>query len=79
MSTPELADYKRLNDEREQVIKSSDLPLHCPVDDAAIWCAHPKVYLYVYEEDRYVMAGRCESLCLIVPPHSKPAPYNIFI
>ncbi len=57
MSTPELADYKRLNDEREQVIKSSDLPLHCPVDDAAIWCAHPKVYLSI--EDSADKTSRC--------------------
>lgn len=57
MSTPELADYQRMNDEREHVINSSDLPLHCPMDDAAIWCAHPKVYLAI--EDSKDKTSRC--------------------
>ncbi len=57
MSTPVLADYQRMNEEREKVIKSSDLPLHCPMDDAAIWCAHPKVYLAI--EDSTDKTARC--------------------
>lgn len=45
MKTPELKDYKSLNDTREVVIQTKDLPLHCPIDDNAIWCAHPRVFL----------------------------------
>lgn len=57
MSTPELSDYQRLNEEREQVIKRSDLPLHCPIDDDALWCAHPRVFLPI--EDSADKVSRC--------------------
>lgn len=45
MKAPELKDYKSLNDTREVVVKVGDLPLHCPMDDNALWCAHPRVFL----------------------------------
>lgn len=45
MKTPELKDYKSLNATREVVVNAQDLPLHCPTNDNALWCAHPKVFL----------------------------------
>lgn len=48
MTTPhvaDVADYKRLNDTREVVVATRDLPLHCPMDAEAVWCAHPRVFL----------------------------------
>lgn len=45
MSTPSIADYERLGTERDVAIKRSELPLHCPRDDSAGWCAHPRVFL----------------------------------
>lgn len=63
MSTPELSDYQGLNDERDQVIKSSDLPLYCPMDDQALWCAHPRVYLSIEDSaDKTVRCPYCGTL-----------------
>lgn len=45
MKTPELKDYKSLNNTREVVVNAQDLPLHCPTHENALWCAHPKVFL----------------------------------
>ena len=39
------ADYKKLNLTNEVTITSADLPLHCPMNESALWCAHPKVFL----------------------------------
>lgn len=47
MSAPSLADYKRLGEAREVVVKRQDLPLHCPMDETALWCSHPRVFLAV--------------------------------
>ncbi len=30
---------------KKQVVRASDLPLSCPSNTAALWNAHPKVYL----------------------------------
>ncbi|PID49848.1 MAG: hypothetical protein CR991_04535 [Proteobacteria bacterium] len=38
-------DYALLNETREVLVSKRDLPLHCPMHQAAAWCAHPKVYL----------------------------------
>ena len=43
--TASVSDYRRLSETREVVVKRSDLPLHCPMDTSALWCAHPEVYL----------------------------------
>ncbi|MEE9328057.1 MAG: zinc-finger domain-containing protein [Cocleimonas sp.] len=39
------ADYKKLNITNEVTITRQDLPLHCPTNISALWCAHPKVFL----------------------------------
>ena len=39
------ADYKKLNLTNEVTITPKDLPLHCPMNESALWCAHPKVFL----------------------------------
>ncbi len=41
------ADYKKLNLTNDVTISRSDLPLHCPTNVSALWCAHPKVYLAI--------------------------------
>jgi uncharacterized Zn-finger protein len=28
-------------------ISAKDLPLHCPTDEMALWCSHPRVFLDV--------------------------------
>lgn len=57
MTAPSVADYKRLSDTREIVIKAQDLPLHCPTDETALWCAHPRVFLPI--EDSADKTARC--------------------
>lgn len=47
MSAPSIADYKRLGESRDVVVKRQDLPLHCPMDATALWCSHPRVSLAI--------------------------------
>ena len=35
--------------ERYYEVTRADLPLHCPMDDAALWSAHPRVFLPIEE------------------------------
>jgi len=51
------ADYKKLNLTNEVTISKSDLPLHCPTNVTALWCAHPKVFLAI--EDSKDGTARC--------------------
>ncbi len=44
-----LDDFKKLNTLKEVVVHKKDLPLHCPVDESAIWCSHPRVFLAIEE------------------------------
>lgn len=32
---------------REIEVTAKDLPLHCPTDQVALWCSHPRVFLDV--------------------------------
>lgn len=43
------------NSQREVEITAQDLPLHCPPDQAALWSAHPRVFLDV--------SAKGEALC----------------
>lgn len=38
-------DYDALNTTKEVLVKRSQLPLTCPMDESAVWCSHPKVSL----------------------------------
>lgn len=57
MTALTVADYKRLNESREVVISRKDLPLHCPTDQTALWCSHPRVFLPI--EDSADKTCRC--------------------
>ena len=54
---PTTADYQRLGDSKEAVVKRADLPLHCPMDNNVAWCAHPRVFLSI--EDSANKTARC--------------------
>lgn len=57
------ADYKKLNITNEVVIHKSDLPLHCPTNVSALWCAHPKVYLAIEDSKNHqVRCPYCGTL-----------------
>ena len=32
-------------------LRPEDLPAHCPGDNTALWCSHPKVYVAISEAD----------------------------
>ena len=51
------ADYKKLNLTNEVKVSRKDLPLHCPTNLSALWCAHPKVFLAI--EDSKSNSARC--------------------
>lgn len=56
-NTDKEADYKKLNITNEVTISRNDLPLHCPTNESALWCAHPKVFLPI--EDSKNSTARC--------------------
>jgi uncharacterized Zn-finger protein len=37
------------NESREIEVTAKDLPLHCPTDEVALWCSHPRVFLPIEE------------------------------
>lgn len=36
-----------MSDTKVIEISAKDLPLHCPTDEVALWCSHPRVFLDV--------------------------------
>lgn len=38
--------------EQEYVVTKADLPVSCPMDEMALWNAHPKVYLPIAKSGR---------------------------
>lgn len=64
---PSIADYKRLGERREMVIKRQDLPLHCPTDETALWCAHPRVFLAIdVSADKTARCPYCGTLYRLI-------------
>ena len=67
MKSPELKDYKSLNETREVVISVKDLPLHCPTHENALWCGHPKVFLPIETaENKTYRCPYCGTLYRLV-------------
>lgn len=40
--------------ERSYIVRRSNLPLPCPMDDMLIWNAHPRVYLPIEQTGRAI-------------------------
>ncbi len=56
-------DLNKLNSTREVIIQRSHLPLHCPTDESAIWCAHPRVFLAIEgAENHEIRCPYCGTL-----------------
>jgi uncharacterized Zn-finger protein len=67
MSAPTITDYQRLNASREVVVKRQDLPLHCPMDAAAVWCSHPQVSLAIERSaDKTARCPYCGTLYRLI-------------
>lgn len=63
MAAPSVTDYQRLSTAREVVVRRQDLPLHCPTDATALWCAHPRVFLPIEASpDKTVRCPYCGTL-----------------
>ena len=43
---------KRNNVATVRKVSRSELPMHCPPDDAELWQSHPRVYLPLAEKGR---------------------------
>lgn len=52
-------------------VKESDLPLHCPMPNAPLWDAHPRVYLPL-EETGEVRCPYCGTLYRLQIGDSRP-------
>lgn len=48
-----IEDFNKLNTVKEVVVRRNDLPLHCPIDESAIWCSHPRVFLAIENADNH--------------------------
>lgn len=55
--TEGIAGYNNLNIKKEVVVSSDDLPLHCPMNESAAWCSHPRVFLPI--ESSKTKSSRC--------------------
>ncbi|MEY3651632.1 MAG: hypothetical protein RLZZ351_997 [Pseudomonadota bacterium] len=37
---------------KEIEVRAKDLPLHCPTEEVALWCSHPRVFLDLADTGR---------------------------
>jgi uncharacterized Zn-finger protein len=40
------------NKTKEIEVCAKDLPLHCPTEEVALWCSHPRVFLDLADTGR---------------------------
>ena len=40
------------NNSKTIQVSAKDLPLHCPTDEVALWCSHPRVFLDLSESGK---------------------------
>jgi uncharacterized Zn-finger protein len=57
MKSEPLSGYSKLNTDKDVEVSRNDLPLHCPTDESAVWCSHPRVFLPI--EDSPDGSYRC--------------------
>lgn len=59
-------DLKKLNSTTKVLVNKADLPLHCPMDESAIWCSHPRVFLAIEEKkDAQIRCPYCGTLYIM--------------
>jgi uncharacterized Zn-finger protein len=44
--------------QNEIEVTAKDLPLHCPTDEVALWCSHPRVFLE-FADSGHAMCPYC--------------------
>jgi uncharacterized Zn-finger protein len=50
-------------------ISVSDLPLHCPTKEVALWCSHPRVFLDISDNGK-AMCPYCGTRYTLKPGES---------
>ena len=40
------------NKTKEIEVRAKDFPLHCPTEEVALWCSHPRVFLDLADTGR---------------------------
>jgi uncharacterized Zn-finger protein len=54
--------YSTPNSKTAIEVKSSDLPIHCPMPGASLWNSHPRVYIPVKENGGESRCPYCGAL-----------------
>jgi uncharacterized Zn-finger protein len=49
-------------------VKTSDLPIHCPVEGSSLWNSHPRVYIAVAENDGESRCPYCGTIYKLIEP-----------
>jgi uncharacterized Zn-finger protein len=55
-------DFSTPNAKNAIELKSSDLPVHCPVEGASLWNSHPRVYIPVEENGGEAKCPYCGTI-----------------
>jgi len=58
----DIANKKQANAAQRYQVTASDLPLHCPMEDMALWDSHPKVYLPIEEQGGEAKCPYCGAV-----------------
>jgi len=53
---------KQANAAQRYQVTAADLPVHCPMEDMALWDSHPKVYLPVEEQGGEAKCPYCGAV-----------------
>lgn len=54
--------YSTPNNKAAIEVRSSDLPVHCPLPDSSLWDSHPRVYIPVQENGGEARCPYCGTL-----------------
>ena len=59
-----------MHTQRVVEVKSSDLPLHCPLPQDAMWNTHPRVYLAI-EKTGEALCPYCGTYYKLIGEHAR--------
>jgi uncharacterized Zn-finger protein len=58
--------YPPANSTTESRLRRSDLPLHCPTPETALWASHPRVFIPIHESpDGRMRCPYCGTLYVL--------------
>jgi len=62
--------YSTPNSKTAVEVKTSDLPIHCPMEGSSLWDSHPRVYIPVQENGGEAKCPYCGTVFKL--PGSSP-------